>query len=203
MWKNPPRTSDIWHTDRKHVSPSESVPIQSRVAVTPSLFNFWQSLFTRQLWWQVHHYTNINRAFPWVEWFLYKCVWARSTEEFSLSLILFQIHFCVWRKSTSVKTNMKRRPSSQEIDSFGCLFKLETIFMLCSVAQQQVVDRKLSLWALSMATLDGWGTFIVMDSCMIRCVTNHESMLLLLYEHMKVKYSFIEKVITQPIWELC
>lgn len=48
----------------------------------------------------------------------------RSTEEFSLPLILFQIHFCIWKKkSTSVKKNMKSRLSSQETGCVGCLLK--------------------------------------------------------------------------------
>lgn len=125
-------------TQTGNMLPSECVPIHSCVTTTPSLFNSWQSLFTHQPWWQIRHHTNINMAFSVLSDFFIN-VWARSTEEFSLSLILFQIHFSIWKKSTSVKKNMKRRLSSQEIDSFGCLLKLEPIFMFCSVAQQQVV----------------------------------------------------------------
>lgn len=59
----------------------------------------------------------INRDFSLPYWMISLSVSVRSTEEFSRSVILFQIHFCIWKKSTSVKKNMKSTQPSPEINS--------------------------------------------------------------------------------------
>ena len=109
---------DLAHSEKTEPFPRASSTIQLRDIRTLSLFNFWQSLSRHQPGWQICHYTTSATStglissffgvffFRRTEWFPLP-VSVRSTEEFSLSLILFQIHFCIWKESTSVKTNMK------------------------------------------------------------------------------------------------
>ena len=95
-------------------------PIQLHGMRTQPSFNFCQSAFRHQAGRQICHYTTGLTSSSVLSDFSIS-VSVGSTEGFSLSLILFQIHFCIWQKSTSVKKNMKSRLSSPEIDSIGCL----------------------------------------------------------------------------------
>lgn len=140
----------LWNTSQTEPFPSASWSTSAWHKVR-SLFNFSQSPFIYHATYQIHRYNWLTGCFFFLYWMISLSVPVRSTEELGLFLISFQIYFCIWKKSTSVRMNMKSMLSSPENDSIGCLFKLKrAMFMLRTMAQQEVwccySEIWLSLW---------------------------------------------------------
>lgn len=165
----------LWNTSQTEPFPSASWSTSAWHKVR-SLFNSSQSPFIYHATYQIHRYNWLTGCFFSLYWMISLSVSVRSTEELGLFLISFQIYFCIWKKSTSVRMNMKSMLSSPENDSIGCLFKLKrAMFMLRTMAQQEVwccySEIWLSLWR------SGW---------MVQNVMTHKTEICIIYSMVSI-----------------